>query len=98
MPLPKALFDEEGEGACAREIKNAFIQRLSETEMGREYIRRYRGSPASRSNDNLQLDATGTGAIEMVPAVIMMANLPTSDPSNAGQLYNDSGTVKISAG
>ena len=53
---------------------------------------------ASRSNDNLQLDATGTGAIEMVPAVIMMANLPTSDPSNAGQLYNDSGTVKISAG
>ena len=53
---------------------------------------------ASRSNDNLQLDATGTGAIEMVPAVILMANLPTSDPSNAGQLYNDSGTVKISAG
>ena len=53
---------------------------------------------ASRSNDNLQLDATGTGAIEMVPAVIMMANLPTSDPSNAGQLYNDSGTLKISAG
>jgi hypothetical protein len=27
-----------------------------------------------------------------------MANLPTSDPSNAGQLYNDSGTLKISAG
>mgnify|MGYP001269258268 CR=1 FL=1 len=53
---------------------------------------------ASRSNDNLQLDATGTGAIEMVPAVIIMANLPTSDPSNAGQLYNDSGTMKISAG
>ena len=53
---------------------------------------------ASRSNDNLQLDATGTGAIEMIPAVIMMANLPTSDPSNAGQLWNDSNTLKISAG
>lgn len=25
-------------------------------------------------------------------------NLPTSDPTNAGQLWNDSGTVKISAG
>jgi hypothetical protein len=24
--------------------------------------------------------------------------LPTSDPSNAGQLWNDDGTVKISAG
>ena len=53
---------------------------------------------ASASNANLQLDASGTGAIEMVPAVILMANLPTSDPSNAGQLYNDSGTLKISAG
>tara|TARA_A100000164_G_scaffold378464_1_gene420160 strand:- start:336 stop:824 length:489 start_codon:yes stop_codon:yes gene_type:complete len=50
------------------------------------------------SNDNLQLDANGTGAIEMIPAVIMMANLPTSDPSNAGQLWNDSGDLKVSAG
>ena len=31
-------------------------------------------------------------------AVVMMSSLPTSDPSNAGQLYNDSGTLKISAG
>ena len=53
---------------------------------------------ASRSNDNLQLDAAGSGAIEMIPAVIMMANLPTSDPSNAGQLWNDSGDLKVSAG
>ena len=53
---------------------------------------------ASASNANLQLDATGTGAIEMIPAVIMMANLPTSDPSNAGQLWNDSGDLKVSAG
>ena len=53
---------------------------------------------ASASNANLQLDASGTGAIEMIPAVIMMANLPTSDPSNAGQLWNDSGALKVSAG
>ena len=31
-------------------------------------------------------------------SIVMMANLPTSDPSNAGQLYNDSGTLKVSAG
>jgi len=29
---------------------------------------------------------------------IIMSNLPTSDPVNAGQLWNDSGTLKISAG
>ena len=29
---------------------------------------------------------------------VMATNLPTSDPSNTGQLWNDSGTVKISAG
>jgi len=29
---------------------------------------------------------------------VIMSNLPTSDPNNAGQLYNDSGTLKISAG
>ena len=29
---------------------------------------------------------------------IFMSNLPTSNPSVAGQLYNDSGTLKISAG
>jgi len=29
---------------------------------------------------------------------VMMPNLPTSDPSTAGQLWNDSGTLKISAG
>ena len=28
--------------------------------------------------------------------VVKMDSLPTSDPSNPGQLYNDSGTVKIS--
>ena len=29
---------------------------------------------------------------------VMVSNLPTSDPNNAGQLWNDSGTLKISAG
>ena len=53
---------------------------------------------ASRSNDNLQLDATGTGAIEMVPAVIMMANLPTSNPNVAGQLFRSGNDLRISTG
>ena len=52
----------------------------------------------SSSNANLQIDAAGTGAIELLTQKVIMANLPTSDPSNAGQLYNDSGTLKVSAG
>ena len=50
------------------------------------------------SNANLQIDAAGTGAIELLTQKVIMANLPTSDPSNAGQLYNNSGTLKVSAG
>jgi hypothetical protein len=53
---------------------------------------------ASRSNDNLQLDATGTGAIEMIPIKIIMANLPTSNPGVAGQLWRDGTDLKISTG
>ena len=50
------------------------------------------------SNNSLLIDASGTGAIEMIPIIIKMANLPTSNPSSAGQLWTDSGTLKVSAG
>ena len=50
------------------------------------------------SNADLQLDANGTGAVDILTQVVRIANLPTSDPSSAGQLWNDSGTLKISAG
>ena len=36
--------------------------------------------------------------IESVGGVVILSNLPTSDPTNAGQLWNDSGTLKVSAG
>jgi hypothetical protein len=29
---------------------------------------------------------------------VMLPNLPTSDPSSAGQVWNDSGTLKVSSG
>ena len=41
---------------------------------------------------------TVSGDLTVIGDVVMMANLPTSDPSNAGQLWNDSNTLKISAG
>ena len=39
-----------------------------------------------------------TGNLSVSGATIMMSNLPTIDPSNAGQLWNDGNTVKVSAG
>ena len=50
------------------------------------------------SNLDLQLDASGSGAIEMIPVIIKMANLPTSDPGVAGQLWRSGTDLKISIG
>ena len=48
------------------------------------------GDDSSQVTVNDGLTVTG--------AVVMLSSLPTSDPSNAGQLWNDSGDLKISAG
>ncbi len=45
----------------------------------------------------LQLDGSDVST-KILTQKVIMSNLPTSDPSNAGQLWNDSGTLKISAG
>lgn len=35
---------------------------------------------------------------QTLSGTVTLTGLPTSDPGNAGELWNDSGTVKISAG
>ena len=59
-----------------------------------------RGSAGASTADTVLVSTTQTisGAKTFSNSVVMMTNLPTSDPSNAGQLWNDSGTLKISAG
>jgi hypothetical protein len=42
-------------------------------------------------------NATFAGDLTISGDVVMMAALPTSDPSNAGQLWNNSGVVTVSA-
>ena len=44
------------------------------------------------------VQATINGDLDVTGAVVKLTGLPTSDPTNAGQLWNDSGTLKISAG
>ena len=48
------------------------------------------------TDDSTQV--TVRDGLSVTGAVVMLSNLPTSDPNNAGQLWNDSGTLKISAG
>ena len=45
----------------------------------------------------IQLDGSEVST-KILTQKVIMSNLPTSDPTNAGQLWNDSGTLKISAG
>ena len=55
------------------------------------------GTNATAKRDILFPDQSGTVMVNE-SGKVMATDLPTSDPSNAGQLWNDSGTVKISAG
>ncbi len=50
------------------------------------------------TNANLSLTANGTGAITLDSIKVMMPNLPTSDPSVAGQLWRSGNDLKISTG
>jgi len=50
------------------------------------------------TTDNLLVVDAGTEAVSSVSSKIDFTNLPTSDPASAGRLWNDSGTLKVSAG
>ena len=53
----------------------------------------------SQQTGNMTINnGTSTSIYENKFAIIKLSSLPTSDPTNAGQLWNDSGTLKISAG
>ena len=64
------------------------------TETGKKTF--VKGTSTTKRNINLP-DDNGTLMINN-SGKVMASSLPTSDPNNAGQLWNDSGTVKISAG
>ena len=55
------------------------------------------GTNATGRRDIVFPDQSGTVMVNE-SGKVMATDLPTSDPSNTGQLWNDGGTVKISAG
>jgi hypothetical protein len=46
----------------------------------------------------IRLQLLNDGTFVLSGAVVKMTGLPTSDPTVAGQLWNDAGTLKVSAG
>ena len=55
------------------------------------------GTKATARRDIYFPDQAGTVMVNE-SGKVMATDLPTSDPNNEGQLWNDSGTIKISAG
>lgn len=52
------------------------------------------------TDDTYDIGAAGANRprnMYLAGGTVIMSNLPTSDPTNTGQLWNDSGTVKVSA-
>ena len=60
-------------------------------------IRFYNDNGSGGTTEYFRLDG-GDSSTQIKTIKVLMPNLPTSDPSTAGQLWNDSGTLKISAG
>ena len=63
----------------------------------------YRGTisyahDSTAASGYMRFVAGGSEALRLGSNYILMASLPTSDPGVANSLYNDSGTLKISAG
>lgn len=49
-------------------------------------------------NGNTNTLSTGSDTTSIFGGYVIMNALPTADPSSAGQLWNDNGTVMVSAG
>jgi hypothetical protein len=47
--------------------------------------------------DYIRLDGSDVST-KILTQKVILSNLPTSDPNNAGQLYNESGFLRVSAG
>lgn len=63
---------------------------------GNRYKDRYVDDAVEENADG---DVTVTGDLTVAGTdVVIIANLPTSDPSVAGQLWSNSGVVTVSAG
>jgi len=99
----KALFGGSGDLAMHHDGSNSYI---SQGGTGDLYIQQNTNDKdlvlqcddgSGGSTTYLQLDGSDVST-KILTQKVIMSNLPTSDPGTTGQLWNDNGTLKISAG
>ena len=54
--------------------------------------------PVLSETNTFKEDQTLEGGISIAGVIVVMSALPTSDPVNAGQLWNNSNVLNISVG
>ena len=85
---------EKGPGALKILSDSTSFRNSTDTEDVAHFVE---GGACKLYEDNeLRFETVDGGA--KVTGTLTITGLPTSDPSAAGQLWNDSGTVKVSAG
>ena len=89
-------FDIYHDGTDSR-IENSTGDLLITQFVDNEDIRFFCDDGTGGTSEYLRFDGSEVST-KIFTQKVIMSNLPTSDPNNAGQLYNDSGTLKISAG
>ena len=100
------IYDVE----TGEKVKNGSEYKMGNNTTGQKH-RAYLYYQSSTSSGNMYFWNPGFHAIDgsepkvgdlvkrfVSSGTVILSNLPTSDPTNAGQLWNDSGTLKISAG
>ena len=84
--------------APARMIIETTEQQTSSGRGTKMYIQTTPTGSTTRST-TAEFQGDATTLINLIASgTVVFSNLPTTDPVNAGQLWNDSGTLKISAG
>jgi len=80
-------------------VRNGLIATyLKKAELSETGVFKVNAIESFTANTDLTIIANGTGAVKITDVKVFLPNLPTSDPSVAGQLWSNSGVVTISAG
>ena len=80
-------------------VRNGLIATyLKKAELSETGVFKVNAIESFTADTDLTIIANGTGAVKITDVKVFLPNLPTSDPSVAGQLWSNSGVVTISAG
>lgn len=95
------LFRDAASALAQRNGTNPQVFRLYGTHTDSVNLERLTLNAQAGGRFQIKPEALGTGTLrglELGAGAIILPNLPTTDPLVAGQVWNDAGTLKVSAG